>query len=258
MQVLGIDIGGSGIKGAPINTTTGEALAERFRIKTPNPAVPEAMIEAIGQIAEHFDWKNPIGCGFPGVVKNGVVHTAANLEKSWVGKNAAAMIEARTGCKTALVNDADAAGMAEVTFGAGRNHSGLVFMITIGTGIGTAMFINGQLVPNTELGHVYLKNGKEGEHYASEKVKKDGDLKWDDWGKRVNEYLQELDKLFWPDLFIIGGGISKKIDKFLPYLKLRAEIRPAQMRNMAGIVGAAYCAAVTGESNLKPEFAGEI
>lgn len=238
MEVLGIDIGGSGIKGAPVNIETGEMLAPRHRIPTPQPAKPEAMAEVVAQVARHFNWSGPIGCGFPAVIRGGVARTAANISKKWVGVNAASMFAASTGCPVCVVNDADAAGLAEMTFGAGLGRMGVVLIVTIGTGIGTSLFTDGHLVPNTELGHIEIL-GQEAEAFASDAARKRENLSWKKWAKRFNLYLNTLEKLIWPDLIILGGGVSKEYDAFRPELQTQAEIVPARMLNEAGIVGAA-------------------
>lgn len=237
-EVMGIDIGGTGIKGAPVNVETGELLAERMRILTPQPATPEACAKCIAEIIKAFDWKGTVGCGYPGVIKQGHTMTAANLDKSWIGLDAKTLIEAETGCPVTLINDADAAGLAEMRFGAGRDNSGVVMMITIGTGIGTALFTNGILLPNTEFGHLLIR-GRDAEHRASERVRIKKKLSWKQWAQRVDEYLHYMENLFWPDLIIIGGGVSKKANKFFPYLTIRTPIVPAELLNEAGIVGAA-------------------
>jgi len=246
MNVLGIDIGGSGIKGAPIDTDTGCLLAERCRIPTPDPSAPEPVADVIAQIAAEFDWQGPIGCTFPAVMKHGVAHTAANVDKLWIGTDAASLIRHKTGCETMVLNDADAAGMAEMEFGAGKGNSGVIIMLTFGTGIGTAIFVNRQLLPNTELGHMELCS-MEGEHYASDAVRKRDDLSWEQWAERANTYIQALDGLFWPDLFIIGGGVANKPDKFVKYLDTRAEIAIAGCKNEAGMIGAALAARLMAE-----------
>jgi polyphosphate glucokinase len=237
--ILGIDIGGTGIKGAPVDTRSGRLLADRHRILTPHPATPDAVTEVVGELAKFFDWTGPTGATFPAVVKDGVPRTAANVDEQWIGTNAAARFADVIGGDVTVVNDADAAGVAEMTFGVGKGRNGLVIMITLGTGIGSALFMNGELVPNTELGH--LKMGKhDAERIASELVREEQDLSWKDWAKRVEDYLLMVEALFSPDLFIIGGGISKKADKFVPRLAMvQTEIVPAQLLNEAGIVGAA-------------------
>lgn len=243
MQVLGIDIGGSGIKGAPVDIDTGEFIAERIRIETPQPSLPDAVGDAVAELARRFEWQGPIGCTFPAIMKHGVAHSAANVDKSWIGTNAQALIEQKTGCPTLVINDADAAGLAEMSFGAGKGRMGVTIMLTFGTGIGSALFLDGQLVPNTELGHLEIR-GKEAEHRASARIREEKDLSWQAWAERVNEYLQRVEFLFSPDLFIIGGGVSKKYDKFFPFLELQAEIVPAYFRNDAGILGVAYAASL--------------
>lgn len=243
MILLGIDIGGTGIKGAPVDIETGKLAAERFRIPTPQPSLPNSVADVVGQIAEHFDYKGPAGITFPAIVKQGVIYSAANVDESWIGTNANQIFSTHTGGPVEVVNDADAAGIAEMRFGAGRDRKGVVILITLGTGIGTAIFLNGELLPNTEFGHLKIR-GKDAEKRASEKVREDKDLSWKQWSKHVSEFLAEMEKLFSPDLFIIGGGVSKKAEKFLSYLTTKTEvfIVPAQMQNEAGIIGAAYLA----------------
>jgi polyphosphate glucokinase len=238
MEILGIDIGGTGIKGAPVDTERGVLTAERQRIDTPKPARPEDVAEVVAQIVNHFDWKGPFGCTMPTIVRHGVVYSAANIDKSWIGTDAAQLFHHRTGLPVAVVNDADAAGIAEMQFGAGWDKQGVVIILTFGTGIGSALFVNGILVPNTELGHLEIR-GKDAEHRASEKVRVEKELSWEKWAERVNEYLQHVEFLFSPDLFIVGGGASKKADRFLPLLDLKTPIVPALLLNDAGIVGAA-------------------
>jgi polyphosphate glucokinase len=242
VQVLGIDIGGSGIKGAPVDTAQGKLLAERFKLETPHPALPDAVAKTVAQVAEAFSWAGPAGITFPGVVVDGVTHTAANLDPAWVGLDTRDLFNQTTGLTTALVNDADAAGLAEMSFGAGSGHKGTVLMLTFGTGIGSALFRAGILVPNTEFGHIEIR-GKEAEHRASERAKEEHDLSWEKWAERVEEYLQHMEALTAPDLIIIGGGISRKSDKFLHLLTgLRATVVPAALHNDAGIVGAGLAA----------------
>ena len=241
MEILGIDIGGSGIKGAPVDTERGALLAERQRIPTPQPATPEAVGDCVADVARFFGWSGPIGCTLPSVVKDGVVWSAANIDKSWIGADGRALLQRTTGCSITLLNDADAAGIAEMRFGAGRGRMGVVMMLTFGTGIGSALFLDGKLVPNTELGHMEVR-GKDGELRASDRAREEHHLSWKKWAKRVNEYLGRLEALFSPDLFIIGGGVSKNHDKFVPLLRARAEIVTAQLLNEAGIVGAALAA----------------
>jgi polyphosphate glucokinase len=229
-----------------VDIRKGKLLSKRRRIPTPQPSTPDAVGDTVAAIAAFFDWTGPIGCTFPAVIKKGVAHSAANVDDSWIGTNGRKILQKKTGCSVLLVNDADAAGLAEMEFGAGRHRPGVVFMLTFGTGIGSAIFVDGVLVPNTELGHILLRCGKNGaveaEDYASDRARKAGKLKWGEWAARVDEYLGELDALFSPDLFIVGGGVSKKHRKFLPSLNTRAEVVPAQLFNEAGIVGAALAA----------------
>lgn len=241
MQVLGIDVGGSGIKGAPVDTRTGKLLAERLRIKTPKGADPQPVADVVAEIARSFEWKGPIGIGFPAPIKAGVAMMAANISDKWIGTNADELFTKTTGCPSTTVNDADAAGLAEMKFGAGKGQPGTVIMITLGTGIGTAIFHGGKLLPNTEFGHLDM-NGKDAEHRASDAVRQIEDLSWKKYAKRLNRYLAAMERLFWPDLFIVGGGISKQADKYLPLLKIETPVVPAQFLNEAGIVGAALAA----------------
>jgi polyphosphate glucokinase len=239
--LLGIDIGGTGIKGAPVDTRTGELIAPRFRIPTPHPATPDAVAETVAQVAEHFDWTGPLGATFPAVVQHGTVRTAANVDDSWIGKDAATLLGAACGAPVTVVNDADAAGIAEMEFGAGKHRHDTVIVVTLGTGIGSAVFVSGTLVPNTELGHLQIR-GKDAERRAAESVREREGLSFKQWAKRLNEYFAALEALLWPDLIVVGGGISKKSAKFLPRLETRADVVPAQLLNEAGIVGAALAA----------------
>jgi polyphosphate glucokinase len=240
-QVLGIDIGGTGIKGAPVDVDRGTLAADRYRLLTPQPAVPAAVAEVVGQVVAKFGGDGIVGATFPAVIRGGVAETAANVDKSWIGEGVAKAFEGTTGRPFVVLNDADAAGLAEMRFGAGRDKQGVVMMVTLGTGIGTALFVDGTLVPNTELGHLELR-GKEAEKRASEIVRENKNLSWKKWGQRVDEYLQHLEMLFSPDLFVIGGGVSKKSAKFFEFLKTRVPVVPAQLLNEAGIVGAAVAA----------------
>lgn len=237
-EILGIDFGGSGIKGAPVDAKNGNMLDDRYRVPTPDPATPEAVAEIIKQITKHFKWKNPIGVGFPSVVLNGEIKTAANIDKSWIGVNAQKIFTKATGLPVYVVNDADAAGMATLKFGDIKGVKGSILMLTIGTGIGSALFAKGQLLPNTELGHLIL-NGQDAETYTSDAVRKNEDLGWKEWGKRFNEYLLEMERLFWPELIIIGGGVSKKIDKFKEQITISTKVIVTDLLNEAGIIGAA-------------------
>ncbi|HEX9441167.1 MAG TPA: ROK family protein [Roseiflexaceae bacterium] len=241
MEILGIDIGGTGIKGAPVDTERGVLLAERYRIPTPQPARPDAVSDVVAEVAKYFEWSGPVGCTFPAVIKNGVAYSAANVDKTWIGADAEMLLQRKTGCRLLLLNDADAAGIAEMRFGAGKGHMGVVIMVTLGTGIGSALFFEGRLLPNAELGHIEIR-GKDAERRASDHAREVKDLSWDKWAKYVDEYLDRLEALFSPDLFIIGGGVSKKHEKFVPMLNTRAQIVTAQLLNEAGIVGAALAA----------------
>jgi polyphosphate glucokinase len=258
VEVLGIDIGGSGIKGALIDVSTGEMTTERHRIPTPGKSTPENVAKVVAELTQHFNWDGPIGCTFPAVVRHGVVYTAANVDKSWIGTDAVALFQEATNCPVRVLNDADAAGMAEMVIGAGKDRDGVVIMLTFGTGIGSAIFVDGRLLPNTEFGHLPIR-GKDAEHRASAKVRDDEDLSWSQWAERVNEFLEQMEFFFSPDLFIIGGGVSKKQHKFLQLLKARAEIVPAQLLNEAGIIGAAMAARdlvnlppITPETEIEP------
>jgi len=238
MKALGIDIGGTGIKGAVVDTKRGHLITDRLRLLTPEPATPDAVAATVAGIAKHFEWDGPIGCTFPGVVKGGRVHTAANLDKAWVDLDAAQLIHEATGSPVTMVNDADAAGEAETRFGAARGREGVVIAVTLGTGIGSAVVVDGRLLPNTEFGHLILRGG-DAEHWAANSVRERLELDWDEWASRVDEYLRLVEDLMWPDLFIVGGGVSKKADKFLPKLTCRTPVVPAELLNQAGIVGAA-------------------
>jgi polyphosphate glucokinase len=237
-KILGIDIGGSGVKGAIVNTKKGKLITERFRIPTPSPATPEAVADVINKIVQHFKWKGPIGIGFPGVIQQGYIRTAANMDDSWIDVNMNKLIGKITACNAHVVNDADAAGMAEMKFGSGAGFSGVALLVTVGTGLGTVVFANGRLLPNMEMGHILL-HGEDAEKYASDAARKADELSWEDWAGRFNEYLSRMEDLLWPDLIIIGGGASKKDEEFIPLLKTRAKVVPASLLNEAGIIGAA-------------------
>lgn len=243
VAVLGVDVGGSGIKGAPVNIETGELMADRFRLPTPVKARPAEVAETIGKITQHFDWKGPVGFGFPAVIQHGVARTAANIDKSWINTNTEVLFSQATACPCFVLNDADAAGIAEMKFGVGRTNSrGTVIMITIGTGLGTAIFVDGKLVPNLELGHLIIR-GKDAETRATDAARQEKKMSWGKWSKRLNEYLDYMERLFWPDLIVLGGGVSKVSDNFIPRLKLKTPVVPAQLLNNAGMVGAALYAA---------------
>ena len=241
MNILGIDIGGTGIKGAPVETDTGSLLAERYRLPTPDGARPGPVAEVVKEVAIQFDWHAPIGCGFPAVIRDGVAETAANINQRWIGTNVARLFSEISACPVYVVNDADAAGLAEVTFGAGRGVRGVVLMITIGTGLGSALFIDGKLVPNTELGHIEV-DCDDAESIASDIVRKQQDLSWKKWAKRLDKYLTKLENLFSPSLIILGGGAIKKQDQFFPLLALHSRFVGAVLGNDAGIVAAALAA----------------
>ena len=241
MGVFGVDVGGSGIKGAPVDLEKGDLAAERVRLETPQPATVKHVVKVIGEVVKQFDATDRIGVTFPGVVTNGVVRTAANVDKSWVDAPAAQRLTEELGVPVTVVNDADAAGIAEMRYGAGRGIDGVVVMLTFGTGIGSAVFVDGKLLPNTEFGHVEL-NGTDAEHRASDRARTEEDLNWHVWAKRVSEYLSHLEMLMSPDLFIIGGGVSKKSEHFFPHLDIHTKIVPAALLNNAGIIGAALAA----------------
>lgn len=241
-EVLGIDFGGSGIKGAPVDTKTGKLIGERHRIPTPMPATPEVVSDVISEIVRHFKWNGPIGIGFPSPVLNGIVKTAANIDKSWIGVDVQELFRKKTGHIVCVVNDADAAGFAEMKFGEGKGHKGTVLLVTIGTGIGTVLFTNKKLVANTELGHIYLENGMEAERFAADSTRTDKELSWDEWGERLNVYLNKMQQLFWPEIIIVGGGVSKKPEKFIHTIHVPTKIVMARLKNEAGIIGAALAA----------------
>ena len=239
MQIFGVDIGGSGIKGAPVDLDRGDLAQERFKVLTPQPSTPKAVAEAVREVVGSFDADGPVGITFPGVVVAGRTLSAANVDKGWVGHDARAMFSDTLGRPVVVLNDADAAGVAEVAFGAGRGRKGVVLLLTLGTGIGSALFVDGALVPNTEFGHLQM-HGKDAEKHASAAARDKHEWSWAQWAERLNEYLAHVEMLLSPQLIIIGGGVSRKAEKFLPLLRTeRAEIVPAQLQNNAGIVGAA-------------------
>ena len=241
MAILGIDIGGSGVKGAPVDTARGELLAERYRVPTPQPSDVGSVVEAVAEVAAQFDGYDRVGITFPGVVVDGVTRTAANVDKSWLDAPAAKLFSERLGMPVSVLNDADAAGVAEVAFGAGHDQRGLTMMLTFGTGIGSALFLDGTLIPNTEFGHLEL-DGKDAELRASDRAREQEDLSWEKWAGRVQDYLRHVEMLLSPRLFIVGGGVSKKHDRWLPLLEIRTPIVPATLLNNAGIIGAAVTA----------------
>jgi polyphosphate glucokinase len=241
MAILGIDIGGSGVKGAPVDTVRGELLQERVRVPTPQPSDVSSVVEAVAEVAGQFDGYDRVGITFPGVVVDGVTRTAANVDKSWIDAPAAQLFSERLGKPVSVLNDADAAGVAEVAFGAGHDQRGLTMMLTFGTGIGSALFLDGTLIPNTEFGHLEL-DGKDAELRASDRAREQEDLSWEKWAGRVQEYLRHVEMLLSPRLFIVGGGVSKKADKWLPLIEIRTPIVVATLLNNAGIIGAAVTA----------------
>lgn len=241
-KILGIDIGGSGIKGAVVNAKTGELLTERFRVPTPIPSTPSAVADEIKHIASHFSWKGAIGIGYPGVVQDGVTKTAANIDKGWINLNAEEFLEKKTGHPVYILNDADAAGFAEIKFGAGKNNNGLVLLLTIGTGVGVVFFTRNKLLANCEMGHVIMPNGQEAEKYMSDAARKEQGLNKEEWFKRIDEYLHYMHSLFWPDIIIIGGGLSKKLDSDALPFTVPVKVVPATLLNEAGIIGAAVAA----------------
>jgi polyphosphate glucokinase len=241
---FGIDIGGSGIKGCPVDLDAGAFAAERIRTPTPSPSTPRAVAEVVAAIVEQFGdagGTGPVGVTFPAVIQHGVARTAANVDKSWIGTDVDALLRERLGRPVRVVNDADAAGYAEAKFGAAKDVAGTVFMATLGTGIGSALIVDGVLVPNTELGHLEV-DGKDAETRAADSARDRENLSWPQWAKRLTRYFQAIEQLLWPDLIVVGGGVSKKADKFLPLLEIRTPIVPAQLRNDGGIVGAALLA----------------
>jgi len=251
---LGIDIGGSGIKGAPVDLAKGQFAKARLRCETPKLSSPDAVADIVVQIAEHFaddTGDSPIGVTLPAVVTNGVVRTAANIDPAWVGTDARRLLSDRLRRPVTVVNDADAAGVGELQFGAARNAGGLVLMSTLGTGIGSALFYNGVLVPNSELGHLEI-DGRDAESRAASSVKDDKSLSWQEWAERLQRYYSHVENLLWPDLIVVGGGVSRKADKFLPLLHLRAPIVAAQLQNSAGIIGAAWLACNSEGPALRP------
>jgi polyphosphate glucokinase len=240
-RVIGVDVGGTGIKGALVDTELGELVTARIRVPTPHPGTPGQVARTVSEIVGQVDAAGAVGVTLPAVVRSGIVETASNIDASWIGTDAAALLEAELARPVVVVNDADAAGVAEVRWGAGRDVSGTVVVITLGTGIGSGLFIDGCLVPNTELGHLHLHHG-DAEDWAAESIREHDDLSWRKWAARVDAYLHTLEALLWPTLIIVGGGVSKKADKFLPHLTVRTPVVAAQLHNEAGIAGAALLA----------------
>jgi polyphosphate glucokinase len=245
-KVLGIDVGGSGVKGGIVDLDKGELVTERHRIETPQPATPKAVAGVARRLVDHFSWDGAVGVALPAIVRRGVVHSAANIDKSWIGENAVKRFSKVLDRPVRVLNDADAAGLAELHYGHARDYTDdVVILLTFGTGIGSAMFVAGELLPNTELGHLQLR-GDDAEHWASARVREDDRLSWKEWAGRVNEYLDHLEFLFSPDVFIIGGGVSRRSELFFPYLKTSARIIAADLENRAGVVGAAWYGAQEG------------
>lgn len=240
--ILGIDVGASGVKGALVDLQHGKLFGERFRVPTPQPATPAALAGAFAEVVEFFDYKGVVGCGFPAIVKSGVAHSAANIDKHWIGTNIEDILGKVSGTRVFATNDADAAGIAEMHYGAGKGEQGLVFLITIGTGLGTALFYKGMLVPNTELGHLYWKKSRPAEYYCSSGARERLKISRKEWAVRFNDYLHHLERLFSPDLFILGGGESKFFESYKEILDTEARVVPAQLLNNAGIIGAAVYA----------------
>ena len=238
MNILGIDIGGSGIKGALVDVATGTLTSERIKLLTPQPATPAAVADVVAELCGRFDWHGPIGCGFPAVISGGVAQTAANIDPSWIGVNVEKLLFDATGCPCLVVNDADAAGIAEMRFGEGIGHNDAVLVLTLGTGIGSALFHGGQLFPNLELGAFPLRGGI-AEHYAAAAVRKRDKLSWQEWAERLNLFFGEVERIFSPDLIVLGGGVSRKSEKYMAYLSAQAQLVPARLQNQAGIIGAA-------------------
>jgi polyphosphate glucokinase len=238
---FGVDVGGSGIKGGIVDLTTGQLVGERLRIATPSPSTPDAVADVVAEIVAKFGWDGPVGVTLPAVIKKGIAHTAANIDKAWLDTDAAELFGKRLDREVVVLNDADAAGIAEIRYGWRGDQGGVVVLLTFGTGIGSALFLDGKLVPNTEFGHLEI-DGHDAESKAAASVKDEEDLSWGEWAQRVTRYITSLENLIWPDLIIAGGGVSKKADKWLPLLDVRTKVVAAELRNDAGIVGAAVAA----------------
>jgi polyphosphate glucokinase len=240
-QAFGIDIGGSGIKGALVDTTTGALVTSRVRYATPSPSTPDLVAEIVARLVGDAGWDGPIGATFPAVIQHGVACSAANVDPSWIGTDVDAVFTKATTGDVIVLNDADAAGIAEARFGAAKGVSGVVIMLTFGTGIGSALLVDGKLVPNTELGHLEL-DGHDAESRAAASVRDREEMSYRRWARRVQKYMSHVERLFTPDLFVVGGGVSKESHKWVPFLSLNAPVKPAQLLNNAGIVGAAVAA----------------
>jgi len=252
--ILGIDIGGSGIKGNLVDPSSGSVLGDRVKFKTPQPSVPDAVAEVVAEVVAHFGYEGPVGSTFPAIVRRGVTLSAANVDQAWIGTDAQALLSKRVGLPFTVVNDADAAGIAEVAFGAARGRAGVVLVLTFGTGIGSGMFVDGVLVPNTELGHLNFAGYDSVEDWASARAREDEGISYKAWAKRVREFLAHLDRVFSPDLVVIGGGISRKWEKYADYLDAPFDLVPAELQNEAGIVGAAMAA--TGAVGARARVSG--
>ncbi len=255
MKILGVDIGGSGIKGAVVDTQSGELLTERLRIKTPQPATPEAIAATLKDLVQQIGWDGPVACGFPARVIHGIVYTAANIDKSWINTEIESLFSKTLNTPVYVANDADVAGLAEMHFGAGHDYQQgtQALFLTIGTGIGSALFLNGKLYANTELGHIKF-HGDSAERYCSDAAREREDLKWKEFGQRFNEYLTYVEFLLQPDVIILGGGASKKFDKYAECFTVKTKVIPAETQNLAGIIGAA----MYGELRLKEDGANKI
>ncbi|HET9692250.1 MAG TPA: ROK family protein [Acidimicrobiales bacterium] len=251
-QGFGVDVGGSGIKGALVDLDRGALDGERFKVATPSPSTPAAVAAAVAEVVDHFAWRGAVGVTYPGVVTGGVARTAANVDKGWIGTSIPEVVGAATGLPVTAVNDADAAGVAEARFGAAAGHDGLVIVATLGTGIGSALLAGGRLVPNSELGHVEL-DGVDAETRASAAAREREELSWERWAKRLTRYFGAIEDWLWPELFVVGGGVSRKSEKFLPHVDIRTPIVPAVLRNGAGIVGAAVLAAAATPGDDAPQ-----
>jgi polyphosphate glucokinase len=245
--VVGIDIGGSGTKGAPVDLAAGQFAAPRVRLVTPSPATPDRVADVVADLLAQLDTPGPIGVTLPAVVRGGMVETAANIDESWIGTDATELFGRITGRPVTVVNDADAAGLAEVRFGAGQGRSGVVVVVTLGTGIGSAVFVDGTLVPNTELGHLPLHHG-DAEDWAADSIRERDDLSWKEWAHRLQQYFELVERVLWPQLIIVGGGVSKRSEKFLPRIEIRTELVAAALHNDAGIIGAALVAPDSGHA----------
>ncbi len=257
MNLLGIDVGGSGIKGAPVDLAAGRLAVERHKVLTPQPATPGAVGAAVVELATQFGTRGPVGVAVPAVVMHGVAQTAANIDPAWIGCDIGRLLGEALGRPVVVLNDADAAGLAEMRFGAGRDRQGTVVLLTLGTGIGSSVFVDGVLLPNSEFGHLDIR-GKDAEHRASAQVRTAEDLSWEKWAARLSEVLVAIEQLVWPDVYIIGGGVSRKHEKFIPLLQCRTPVVPAALGNDAGIVGAALAAqgdtAKTAQTAVSPSL----